>query len=157
MPCSLLVSKKTKNCIFWVQKSTKWKIVLTFGYKNDQIKNCTYIWVQKPTKLKIVLTFGFQTEQIKNCTSNKVGTSTNLRNCTNIVVTIPCKTKIVLTFELGLNQSNYIVLPLQVEYQLTQKLHCHWSCTKIHIEHFWLKYIVQTSDNVNKQKEVWTV
>ena len=86
MPCSILVSKKTKNCIFWVQKSTKWKIVLTFGYKNDQIKNCTYIWVQKPTKLKIVLTFGFETEQIKNCASNKVGTSTNLRNCTNIVV-----------------------------------------------------------------------
>ena len=53
------------------------------------------------------------------------------------MVTIPCKTKIVLTFELGLNQSNYIVLPLQVEYQLTQKLHCHWSCTKIHIEHLW--------------------
>ena len=152
MPCSLLVSKKTKNCIFWVQKSTKWKIVLTFGYKNDQIKNCTYIWVQKPTKLKIVLTFGFETEQIKNCASNKVGTSTNLRNCTNIVVTIPCKTKIVLTFELGLNQSNYIVLPLQVEYQLTQKLHCHWCCTKIHIEHlccrtFWIS--VNTSLNTD--------
>ena len=92
---------------------------------------------------------GTKTEQIKNCTSNQVGTSTNLRNFTYIVVTILCKTKIVLSFGLRQQPIHYIVLPLQVEYQLTQKLHCHWCYTKIHIEHLWGQLISYSGDVSN--------